>query len=76
MIANLTTQYNAIKMLSDRVRAVAQYVALVQRGAFPRDHETLRQFRALVSCLPVVGMPELKDKLIEVRLLFLGSLDL
>ncbi|KAL9934537.1 hypothetical protein V8E36_006312 [Tilletia maclaganii] len=53
LIANLTTQ------------AVAQYVALVQRGAFPRDHETLRQFRALVSCLPVVGMPELKDKLIE-----------
>ncbi|KAL9933610.1 hypothetical protein V8E36_007268 [Tilletia maclaganii] len=65
LIANLTTQYNAIKMLSDRVRAVAQYVALVQRGAFPRDHETLRQVRALVSCLPVVGMPELKDKLIE-----------
>ncbi|KAL9939715.1 hypothetical protein V8E36_001532 [Tilletia maclaganii] len=65
LIANLTIQYNAIKMLSDRVRAVAQYVALVQRGAFPRDHETLRQVRALVSCLPVVGMPELKDKLIE-----------
>jgi len=65
LIANLTTQYNAIKMLSDRVRAVAQYVALVQSGAFPRDHETLRQVRALVSCLPVLGMPELKDEIIE-----------
>ncbi|KAK0549061.1 hypothetical protein OC844_006928 [Tilletia horrida] len=65
LIANLTTQYNAIKMLSDRVRAVSQYVALVQSGAFPRDHETLRQIRALVSCLPVVGMPELKDEIIE-----------
>ncbi|CAD6884158.1 unnamed protein product [Tilletia controversa] len=65
LIANLTTQYNAVKMLSDRVRAVSQYIALVQSGAFPRDHETLRQVRALVSCLPVVGMPELKDEIIE-----------
>ncbi|KAE8220281.1 hypothetical protein CF319_g6167 [Tilletia indica] len=65
LIANLTTQYSAVKMLSDRVHAVSQYVALVQSGAFPRDHETLRQIRALVSCLPVVGMPELKDEIIE-----------
>ncbi|KAE8225030.1 hypothetical protein CF319_g2179 [Tilletia indica] len=65
LIANLTTQYSAVKMLSDRVHAVSQYVALVQSGAFSRDHETLRQIRALVSCLPVVGMPELKDEIIE-----------
>ncbi|KAK0552413.1 hypothetical protein OC846_002920 [Tilletia horrida] len=65
LIANLSTQYNAVKMLSDRVKAVAQYVALVQSGAFPRDHETLRQVRALVSSLPVVGMPELSGEIVE-----------
>lgn len=51
MIANLTTQRNALKMLHDRVHVIVQYLSAVSIGAAPRDDETLRHISALVSSL-------------------------
>lgn len=55
LIANLTTQYNAIKMLSDRINMLVEYVHSVQSQKLPRDNEVLRQISSLVAGLPASG---------------------
>jgi hypothetical protein len=55
LIANLTTQYNAIKMLSDRIDMVQEYVHAVQSQKVPQDQEILRQIASLVAGLPASG---------------------
>lgn len=55
VIANLTTQYNAIKMLSDRIQMLVKYTDDVRAGTVPRDHESLRQIASLVARLPASG---------------------
>lgn len=58
LIANLTTQYNAIKMLSDRIFMLVEYVKGVETGKVEKDHEVLRQISSLVSGLPAGGVLE------------------
>jgi COP9 signalosome complex subunit 6 len=55
LIANLTTQYNAIKMLSDRINMLVEYVHSVQTGKVPRDNEVMRQIASLIAGLPASG---------------------
>lgn len=51
VIASLTTQRNAIKMLFDRVSIIVVYLAAVSAGTAPKDEETLRQISSLVAGL-------------------------
>jgi COP9 signalosome complex subunit 6 len=55
LIASFTTQYNAIKMLSDRIKMLVDYVHSVQEQKIPKDDETLRQISSLVAGLPASG---------------------
>ncbi|UZJ55425.1 hypothetical protein CBS101457_004745 [Exobasidium rhododendri] len=55
LIASLTTQYNAIKMLSDRIKTVVDYVHAVKSQKIPKDDEICRQISSLVSGLPASG---------------------
>ncbi|KAK4051319.1 hypothetical protein OIO90_004800, partial [Microbotryomycetes sp. JL221] len=52
MIANLTTQRNAIQMLSDRVKTIVEYLQALSKGSVERDEETLRMIASLCSSLP------------------------
>lgn len=58
VIANLTTQQNAVKMLLDRIQTLVAYVEDVQSNKTPRDHEALRQIASLVAGLPASGETE------------------
>lgn len=55
LIANLTTQYNAIKMLSDRIQMLVEYMHSVQSAKVPKDNELLRQIASLIAGLPASG---------------------
>ncbi|ORY90688.1 Mov34-domain-containing protein [Leucosporidium creatinivorum] len=55
LIASLTTQRNAIKMLFDRVSIIVEYLAAVSAGTAPKDEETLRQISSLVAGLKQGG---------------------
>jgi COP9 signalosome complex subunit 6 len=50
----LTAQHSAIKMLTGRVKLILEYMKAVERGELPRNHEILRQVRALSHRLPVL----------------------
>lgn len=67
VIANLTTQRNAIKMLFDRVSVIVQYLRAVEAGTAVKDHETLRQISALISSLPAVDSNEFRHEFMTVR---------
>lgn len=63
LIANLTTQQNAIKMLLDRIQSIVSYVDDVQAKKLPTDHESLRQIASLVAGIPASGnLPEFKQE--------------
>ncbi|GAA5845491.1 hypothetical protein JCM3766R1_001537 [Sporobolomyces carnicolor] len=51
LIASLSSQRNALSMLSSRVSQITAYLAAVARGEAEKDDETLRQIQALVSGL-------------------------
>lgn len=55
VVANLTTQRNAIDMLHQRVRLLVHYLDQVGQGAAPVDHEVLRQISALAASLPAAA---------------------
>ncbi|XP_023320520.1 COP9 signalosome complex subunit 6 [Eurytemora carolleeae] len=50
----LTAQHSAINMLTGRVKLILEYMKAVERGDVPRNHEILRQVRALSHRLPVL----------------------
>ena len=52
---HLRCQYNAVKMLRDRVKLIVDYVKDVQSGSLPFNHEILREAFNLCHCLPVIG---------------------
>lgn len=63
LIANLTTQQNAIKTLLDRIQSIVSYVDDVQANKLPTDHESLRQISSLVAGIPASGnLPEFKQE--------------
>jgi len=51
---SLGTQYTAMSMLTERVELLQKYVAAVQAGAVPGDHQLLRQIKAICSRLPAL----------------------
>ncbi|KAM0787944.1 hypothetical protein ACM66B_006149 [Microbotryomycetes sp. NB124-2] len=62
MIANLTTQRNAIQMLADRVKVIVQYLQAVAQGTAPRDEETLRMISALCTSLPATDAVDFQQE--------------
>lgn len=62
MIANLTTQRNAIKMLSERVAVIVQYLNAVAEGTAPKDQETLRMISALCTSLPATDSLDYREE--------------
>ncbi|KAK4052114.1 hypothetical protein OIV83_002408 [Microbotryomycetes sp. JL201] len=62
IIANLTTQRNAIQMLADRVQVIVQYLQAIQAGTAPRDEETLRMISALCTSLPATDAVEFQQE--------------
>ncbi|KAG0139718.1 hypothetical protein CROQUDRAFT_666096 [Cronartium quercuum f. sp. fusiforme G11] len=64
LVANLTTQRNAIKMLHSRLQVILKYLDTVVESClaegdidqttakFQPDHEALRQISSLIACLP------------------------
>lgn len=63
LIANLTTQQNAIKMLLDRIQSIVSYVDDVEAKKLPNDHESLRQIASLVAGIPASGnLPEFRQE--------------
>ncbi|KAK4699864.1 hypothetical protein P7C70_g6393, partial [Phenoliferia sp. Uapishka_3] len=62
LIASLTTQRNAIKMLFDRVSVIVQYLNAVAAGTAVKDQETLRQISALISSLPATDSEDFRDE--------------
>ncbi|KAK8843443.1 hypothetical protein IAR55_007100 [Kwoniella newhampshirensis] len=72
VVANLTTQRNAIRMLYERIAVLLQYISGVINKTAKPDHTVLRQISALVATLPTMDAKEFQDELIteysDVRL--------
>ncbi|RWS08983.1 COP9 signalosome complex subunit 6-like protein [Dinothrombium tinctorium] len=51
----LRCQYNAVKMLRDRVKLILDYVKDTQSGLVPWDHQILREAYNLCHQLPVIN---------------------
>ncbi|GAA5864757.1 hypothetical protein JCM3774_006063 [Rhodotorula dairenensis] len=52
LIVALSTQRNALQMLSDRVGVIVRYLDALSRGQVRRDDETLRLIASLAATLP------------------------
>ncbi|KAJ3041089.1 COP9 signalosome complex subunit 6 [Rhizophlyctis rosea] len=63
-IAHLTSQQNAIKMLHSRVKLLHTYVAAVEAGQIPRDHNIMRQISSMCNRLPTIDSPEFREELL------------
>ncbi|WVR09181.1 hypothetical protein IAU60_006243 [Kwoniella sp. DSM 27419] len=63
IVANLTTQRNAIRMLHDRVAILLQYIAAVSNKTAPVDHAVLRQITTLVATLPIIDADGFREEL-------------
>ncbi|KAJ3072228.1 COP9 signalosome complex subunit 6 [Podochytrium sp. JEL0797] len=62
MVANLTGQRNAIKMLHSRVFILKAYLRDVENGVLPRDHELMRQIASICQRLPTMDSLEFKQE--------------
>ncbi|GAA5924689.1 COP9 signalosome complex subunit 6 [Sporobolomyces koalae] len=63
LLATLSSQRNALSMLSSRVAQITTYLTAVSQGTAPTDDETLRQIQALVSGLKgQIGSAELEKE--------------
>ncbi|OCF31345.1 COP9 signalosome complex subunit 6 [Kwoniella heveanensis BCC8398] len=63
VVANLTTQRNAIRMLYDRIAVLLQYITAVINKTAQPDHTILRQISALVATLPTMDANEFQREL-------------
>ena len=59
---SLGTQYTAMSMLTERVEMLQKYVAAVQAGTVPGDHQLLRQIKAICSRLPALDTKRFHDE--------------
>ncbi|KAJ3128811.1 COP9 signalosome complex subunit 6 [Physocladia obscura] len=74
LIANLTTQRNAIKMLHSRIQILKAYVRDVENGTIPRDHELMRQIASICQRLPAMNSTEFQQKILsDYNDILLGS---
>jgi len=60
--SHLQTQRAAVKMLSERIQVLVQYVAGVVAGTKLKDHNALRSLSALVASLPASELPEFRQE--------------
>ncbi|WVF65711.1 hypothetical protein IAT40_000442 [Kwoniella sp. CBS 6097] len=63
VVANLTTQRNAIRMLYDRIAVLLQYITAVIGKTAQPDHTILRQISALVATLPTMDAKDFQHEL-------------
>nr|XP_018259028.1 uncharacterized protein I303_08571 [Kwoniella dejecticola CBS 10117]OBR81186.1 hypothetical protein I303_08571 [Kwoniella dejecticola CBS 10117] len=63
MVANLTTQRNAIRMLYERVTVLLQYITAVLNKTAQPDHAILRQISAIIAALPTMDAQGFRDEL-------------
>lgn len=79
VVANLTTQRNAVKMLMDRIKVLLEYVDRVSAGGFrpmlllmsgtaPMDHGLVRQIKALIATLPAMNTEGFQQEMRTVRI--------
>ncbi|GAA5979722.1 hypothetical protein JCM10908_003020 [Rhodotorula pacifica] len=61
LIVALSTQRNALQMLSDRVALIVQYLDALSRGQVRRDDETLRMIASLAGNLPSAAEMQLEQ---------------
>ena len=54
MSEHLRVQYNAIKMLRDRIKIINDYVKAMKDNEVPMDQEILREVNNLCNYLPIV----------------------
>ncbi|KAJ3016137.1 UNVERIFIED_CONTAM: Insulinase (Peptidase M16) [Siphonaria sp. JEL0065] len=65
LVANLTGQRNAIKMLHARVQILKAYIRDVENGTLPRDHELMRQVSAVCQRLPTMNSLEFRQEFLS-----------
>lgn len=65
VVASLTTQQSAIRMLSDRISLCLSYVKAVRQGQAPRDPETLRSIKAILAGMPAMDSAEFKEEFLR-----------
>nr|CAG4644915.1 EOG090X08T4 [Leptodora kindtii] len=51
----LQAQHNAVKMLSNRVRLILEFIRAMECGEVPKSHEVLREAKSLTHRLPVLN---------------------
>ncbi|KAJ3195894.1 COP9 signalosome complex subunit 6 [Irineochytrium annulatum] len=74
LTAHLVTQRNAIKMLHARIKLLGQYIADVEAGVVPRDHNIVREIGSLCNRLPTIDNTEFKQEfLMDYNDVLLGS---
>ncbi|KAI8620532.1 maintenance of mitochondrial structure and function-domain-containing protein [Chytriomyces sp. MP71] len=65
LVANLTGQKNAIKMLHARMQILKAYVRDVDAGILPCDHGLLRQIASVCQRLPVMNSDEFRKEFVS-----------
>ncbi len=68
---HLNTQYSAIKLLSNRIRVIYEYVKAVKEKQTVRENnEILREIQSLCNRLPVMNSPDFYREFYTVSELF------
>ncbi|CAG8617238.1 13478_t:CDS:2 [Ambispora gerdemannii] len=62
LIAHLTTQGNAIKMLHTRVKMLHRYLVDYKKGELEADHDILRQISSLCNRMPTFEGSEFREE--------------
>ncbi|CAG8643187.1 4476_t:CDS:10, partial [Ambispora leptoticha] len=62
LIAHLTTQGNAIKMLHTRVKMLHRYLVDYKKGELEADHDILRQIASLCNRMPTFEGSEFREE--------------
>jgi len=59
---HLGTQHAAMQMLAERVDVIHRYLAAVEQGTVPPDHELLRSIKSLCARLPALDTAKFHDE--------------
>ncbi|KAJ3327644.1 COP9 signalosome complex subunit 6 [Blyttiomyces sp. JEL0837] len=62
IVAHLVGQRNAIKMLQARIKLLEKYVADVEAGVIPKDHELMRQITSICNRMPTIDGAEFQQE--------------
>ncbi|CAO1635179.1 unnamed protein product [Sympodiomycopsis kandeliae] len=65
LVASLTTQQSAIRMLAERIQVTLQYVSEVRKGNIQRDHETMRRIKSVLASMPAMDSTEFKQEFLK-----------